>query len=323
MKSFGGYLELELPKLKEYHPDAIKLNTGRNAFEYLLRLRNLKKIYLPFFTCDVILQPINRLNLNYEFYEIDNKLEPKFDYSKLTHNDVFLYVNYFGLKDKFISQISHISPYLIIDNCQSFFSKPIEGVDTFYSPRKFFGVTDGAYLYSDKKLNVEFDTDLSFKRFEHLIKRIDLGAEEGYLDYIHSEKLLDNRCISNMSNLTNKVLKSIDYDTINRKRIDNFNFLVKEFEFLNLLKIKKVSKATLCYPLLLENSVEKHRIKLNNLNIYTPIYWKKVLEFLPDRSYFEAELVENTLYIPIDQRYNISDMKYIVKVLKDIIKKDE
>lgn len=35
---------------------------------------------------------------------------------------------------------------IILDNTQSFFQKPISGIDTIYSCRKYFGVPDGAYL---------------------------------------------------------------------------------------------------------------------------------------------------------------------------------
>lgn len=37
MKAIGGYFELELPYSEEYHKNALRLNTGRNAFEYILR----------------------------------------------------------------------------------------------------------------------------------------------------------------------------------------------------------------------------------------------------------------------------------------------
>ena len=67
---------------------------------------------------------------------------------------------------------------LIVDNTQAFcFSD--RGVDTFYSARKFFGVPDGAYLYTDKFLNVELEQDVSCQRCEHLLRRIDEGAERG------------------------------------------------------------------------------------------------------------------------------------------------
>ena len=37
MKSIGGYLELELKKNEEYHKEALRLNSGRNALEYILK----------------------------------------------------------------------------------------------------------------------------------------------------------------------------------------------------------------------------------------------------------------------------------------------
>ena len=65
MKAIGGYFELELQKNEEYHKDALSLNTGRNALEYILKANAYKKIYIPYFTCDVLLQPILKLKLKY------------------------------------------------------------------------------------------------------------------------------------------------------------------------------------------------------------------------------------------------------------------
>ena len=46
MKEIGGYLGLELSTKEEYHTCAIKLNSGRNAFRYILEAQNIKKIYI-------------------------------------------------------------------------------------------------------------------------------------------------------------------------------------------------------------------------------------------------------------------------------------
>ena len=148
-KAIGGYFELELNSTGEYHAASIALNTARNAFEYVLKVRAYKKVYIPYYTCVVMLEPIKKLNIDFEFYAIDENLEPLFDYSKIMDEQGFLYTNYFGLKDDFIKQYSTIIPNLIIDNAQSFFSEPLNDIDTFYSARKFFGVSDGAYLYSN------------------------------------------------------------------------------------------------------------------------------------------------------------------------------
>ena len=41
---------------------------------------------------------------------------------------------------------------VIIDNVQAYFQRPIEGFDTLYSCRKYFGVPDGAVLYTDLEI---------------------------------------------------------------------------------------------------------------------------------------------------------------------------
>ena len=71
----GGYFELELNKSIDYHRNAIALNTARNALEYILIAKKYQKVYIPYFTCDVILEPFQKLNIAYEFYKIDENFE--------------------------------------------------------------------------------------------------------------------------------------------------------------------------------------------------------------------------------------------------------
>ena len=116
MKAIGGYYSLELPKHKEYHTDAIKLNTGRNCLEYILRVRHYKKVYIPYYTCSVLLEPFKKLGINYSFYNIDNNLEIDNDITT-RDEEALLYVNYFGLKDTYIKYLSEqYGQNLIIDN---------------------------------------------------------------------------------------------------------------------------------------------------------------------------------------------------------------
>ncbi len=187
MKTIGGYFELELSKNKEYHQGALRLNTGRNAFEYILRAKKYEKVYLPYYTCDVMLEPIRKLALKHEFYCIDKKFQPIIDFSRQGIRDVFVYTNYFGICDIQVTQIAKTNKNLIVDNSQAFFSRPLHDVDTFYSPRKFFGVPDGAYLYTNSLLSEKFEADSSHARFKHLIKRIDVSAEVGHTDFKNIE----------------------------------------------------------------------------------------------------------------------------------------
>ena len=75
MEQIGGYFSLELSQHEEYHKDAIRLNTGRNCLEYILRAREYKKVYIPYYTCDVVLEPFKKLGIPYEYYHIDIHFE--------------------------------------------------------------------------------------------------------------------------------------------------------------------------------------------------------------------------------------------------------
>jgi hypothetical protein len=110
---------------------------------------------------------------------------------------------------------------LLIENSKAFFAKSVLNTDTFYSARKFFGVPDGAYLYSDTRKIDVITQDVSNNRMAHLLKRIDLSVEDGFSDFQENEKLLKEHTIMAMSELTQRLLCSIDYNYIMEKRRTN------------------------------------------------------------------------------------------------------
>ena len=145
----GGYFELELPRHPEFHAEAIALNSGRFCLEHLLRCRKYNKVYVPYFTCDTATEPIIKLGIPYEFYRTDKSYRIVDDIH-LGPNEALLYTNYWGLQGKYCEElVGKYDRQLILDYTQAFFSKPISGIDTFYSCRKYFGVLDGGYLYTD------------------------------------------------------------------------------------------------------------------------------------------------------------------------------
>ena len=97
--AIGGYFELELRKGEHYHKNALRLNTARNCFEYVLCVRKYTKVYIPYYTCEVMLEPLKKCNVAYEFYHINHQLEPDQDFN-LQPTEAFLYTNYYGLKQR-------------------------------------------------------------------------------------------------------------------------------------------------------------------------------------------------------------------------------
>ena len=91
-----------------YPVDGVRLNTSRNALEYILRsLPDCKHVYLPLYTCEAVVQPFKRLpNLRYSFYHINEKFEIE-DEIQLQEGDYLIANNYFGIKDAYIAELAN------------------------------------------------------------------------------------------------------------------------------------------------------------------------------------------------------------------------
>lgn len=260
-----------------------------------------------------MLEPLSKLGIDYEFYHINDVLEPK-EIVKLKNNEAFLYTNYFGLKQKCVEKLAGIyGKQLIVDNAQAFYAPRLNEIDTFYSPRKFFGVPDGGYLYTDKLLEEEIEQDYSFERMSHLLIRTDKTAEEGYLEFKKNDDSLINNPIRKMSKLTEKILSSIDYSSIIKVRQENYKFLNttlgKRNKFVFPLDDDDVP---MVYPFYTDD--ESIRQKLIQNKIYVATYWPNVFDWCENKT-LEFDLAKNILPLPIDQRYGREEMEKIVEIM--------
>lgn len=309
----GGYFELELSQKREFHSKAIRLNTARSCLEYILRLRDYKKLWIPYYTCSSILEPINRLGISYCYYRVGDNLEPVC-FPELKDGEGFLYTNYYGLKHDCIEKFADkYGNRLIVDNSQAFYDIPLSDIDTFYSARKFFGVPDGAYLYVNDVLDYNFDYDYSYERVAHLLKRIDLGAESGYDDFHKSEASLSNQPMLKMSKLTQSILMSIDYEKSAFIRKNNYSVLEKALGRSNLLNLSLGGNVPMVYPYKTKDI--GLRRKLINNKIFVAKYWPNV----KDESLFpnEVEMTNSILPLPIDQRYGGQEISRIIEMVME------
>ncbi len=316
MDAIGGYFSLELSHCEEYHKDAIKLNTGRNCLEYILRCRQYKKVYIPYYTCEVILEPFQKLCVAYEFYHIDLSLEIS-DEIHLQEGEALLYTNYYGLKQRYVQVLAEkYGQQLIIDNTQAFYAKPIPGIDTFYTCRKFFGVPDGAYLYTDTLLNMEMEQDVSYERMNSLIKRIDISPEAGYQDFRDVSKSLVGLPIKRMSKLTRRMMQGIDYEAIKQRRRANYQMLDAVLCHENNIVLKFESDAVpMVYPYLVP--IKGLRERLIENKIFVARYWPNVLTWsTKDDTCFL--LASQMIPLPIDQRYGKEELEYIISRIQEI-----
>ena len=309
----GGYFELELPDRGGFiHDDGVLLNSGRNALEYvLMALGDVKHLYVPYYTCNVVLEPIEKMDIPYSFYHINQKLEIE-GLPSLQKGDYVIYTNYFGVKDEYVKILaSHYGLHLIVDNAQAWFAEPIIGVNTIYSPRKFVGLPDGGVAYCTKHLDEnDFVQDVSFERCSHLLKRIDMGASKGYSDFKENSHKLRNQPIRRMSKLTMAMLASIDFETIKRKRTDNFKQLHEALKGSNGFEVPEMSsfECPMVYPYLSKDTLLRQRLIDNKIFVAT--YWPNVKKWAK-KGEIEYELVEKLIPIPIDQRCGVKEMDIV------------
>lgn len=309
MKEIGGYLELDEFIDNEYYKDLIRLNTGRNALIYIIKAKKIKKLYIPYYLCNSISNVLVEYRIDFEYYNIDKKFNPLLN--KTIDKDEYVYiVNYFGqLSNTRIQYFKEQYKNIIVDNTQAFFQKPIDGIDTIYSCRKFFGVPDGAYLSTDKFLAEKLEIDISKDRVKHILGRYEGRASDYYNYFQENDKNLKNEPLKYMSMLTRNILKAIDYTKVRDIRKKNYFYLDEKLKRINKLKVLEPD-VPFAYPLYLENGMEIKK-ELIEEKIYIPTLWANVLDNVKPES-IEYKYILNILPIPCDQRCGENEMEYIV-----------
>ena len=315
-KEIGGYIEFEHYNGKHFHENAFRLNCARNCLVYLIKLNNIKHIYIPYFLCDSVSAVCKKYDTKVSFYHIDEKFLPILPDSDFTQDWIYI-VNYYGqLTNQQISDYARKYKNLIVDNVQAFFQPPVEHVSTIYTCRKFFGVADGAYLYSDKKLKGKLEPDSSYNRMDFLLGRFEKTANEFYPQYTANNKLFKDEPVKLMSPLTENLMSSFEYERIEKVRTENFEYLHKQLAKINKLELT-VPNGAFTYPLFIDNGAEIRK-KLQEDKIYIPTLWPYVFEICKEND-LEYQLAKNILPLPIDQRYGKEEMAYITNRIKSCI----
>lgn len=311
MKEIGGYIELDTCRHAMLHDDAILLNCGRNALAYLLEARGIKKLYLPYFLCDSVANVCKKYGVEVAFYHIGENWLPK---DLVIDGDAWLYiVNFYGqMTREDLARLADAYRNIIIDNAQAYFDAPLANVDTLYTCRKFFGVSDGAVLYTNSKLERSLDIDESFNRIHYVLGRYERTASEFYEEASKNNDIFDNEPIKEMSRLTKNLLRSIDYEYVKQIRTNNFAYLHEKLRTVNKLNVRLIEGAFM-YPLLIDDGM-KIRKQLQQMKIYIPTLWPNVLEECEPGT-LEYKFAADILPIPVDQRYGVEDMEYLVNVI--------
>lgn len=315
MKEIGGYLSLELQNRNRFpHSEGVLLNTGRNALEYILRtLQIVKKLYIPYFTCHTVLQPVKLLGIPYEFYHVNENLEISQEI-RLSDNEFLLYTNYYGIKDEYVRRISdEYKEYLIVDNAQALFASHTDVAKCFFTPHKFVGLPDGGIAFSDHSISLDnMETDISCYRCGHLFVRFDELAIKGYDLYKTNSRQSRNQPMRKMSHLTETLLQNIDFEEVRKKRIENFNYLHNKLGRRNRFFTGFQEIGPMVYPYRTNNRALRDVLIGNH--VFVARYWPNVLEWCSP-SDIDYQLAESIIPLPIDQRYGKDEMDFIINLI--------
>lgn len=314
-KEIGGYFELEEMAGEEYYPNLYKVNLGRTALLWLLETRQYKKIYLPVFLCRSVIDICVEHDIEVEFYHLDADLNILLEERKLPAEECLYLVSYYGqLTDEKILYCQKVYGNVIVDHTHAFFQKPLKGVDTLYSCRKFWGVSDGAYVSSDIVLSGEKPEDRSGARMSHILGRYEENAGKYYQAMLDNAAGYEGMEIRKMSRLTCNFLRAIDYEKGKKQREENYALLSELLPSESVFN-RVIPEGPFAYPYYHENGMELRRW-LAGRKIFVPTYWKNMFEQCSEDS-LEYQWAANILPLPCDQRYGEEEMRYMAARIRE------
>ena len=309
VKPIGGYFELELPHGKLPYPNAVPVNFGRGGLALIVHARNYRRIWIPDYICPVVPRYLERIGVEYSRYEINLNLEPTI-IPRLERDEAFLYVNYFGVKDAYCRTLEQTQKNLILDLTQAFYYEPTVA-DGFNSARKFFGVPDGAFVFGSGLSNKDLPQAISHDQFAPLLRRADGDLAGGYSAFHSLDDARENLDAARMASLTRLLISAVNLGSARIRRLANFAKLATTLGSTNELKFEQDTMGPLVYPYLVQDG-ERLKKQLIGKKIFCPTYWPKIQSM----GAAAGRLVNDLVCIPCDQRYDCTDMEFILDMVR-------
>lgn len=318
---YGGYLPLELNSGKEmfekYNGHFCRFNSVKASFAYIIGIEKPSRMILPYYYCPSTTEALKAMGADISFYHISRDLQPE-DIPDQKNTAIFL-VDYFGVRTEEILKIAerYREATVIIDYAHSFFAEPLfrKNVYNVYSARKFFGVPDGSYVVAENNLAYSEFLSNSYDYAEYLFKSYEAGVNAAYLDKKDADKAISGN-YTNMSKLALGLLQNVDYENVRSKRINNYRTLHQLLGHMNELSVPQACPAYQ-YPLLISGDGREIKSELVKNKIFVSTLWNGQ-ELADKGNDFERNMSANAVFLPIDQRYSASDMKYLAEKVEEI-----
>ena len=355
MKEIGSEFSLSadrdfyFKRLREIGKSNLFLRCGRDALGFVADLITMRSavILMPAYCCDSMVKPFEIRGWNVVYYPVNSDLSV--DVSHLLsaydsyHPDILLIMNFFGLSNTKETAVQikikwpNINIIEDITHTLFDFEKSFTTQVDFYvgSIRKWMGITDGAMVISTKTQMSLLD----YRESDYInLRQKGLDLKEAYN---HSGdpsiKLQFRKMLSDAESTlqdgkkpflispdSHSMLDNLNVGSLKNSRKGNASFLLQLLKTIpginypgNIDQILTITPFSIPVLINNRNMVQK---KMAEKGVYAALLWpltKKAKEISS-----VATLMENKmLSIPVDQRYNASDMLHIYNIIKKLVNK--
>lgn len=307
------------------------------CLENILKNKQIKKAYLPSYSCFSMTEPFLDLGIEVEYYDVYYNEGLKYDIDFRDDIDIFLAMNYFGYSntnmDSYIRKFKSMGKIVIEDITHSIFSTKRFSKFSDYligSLRKWMPLASGGIAVN---MNSNFEIEINSKSNEKMIdiKKVAMQNKKDYIEnannvsketfmsqFAQSTKALaeDYRNYS-IDDESLKIIMGIDINKIINSRIENIKLiyekLKKNLNIRFLVENYNGEDALLFVPIILEHDLRDNLRKyLIEKKVYLPIHWPLEEE---NNNIFEKELS-----LICDQRYTKEQILEYIDMIIEYLK---
>ncbi|RQO76835.1 hypothetical protein DBR44_03925 [Aquitalea sp. FJL05] len=342
-RTIGGEMEITFAMLAEGDdplvwpdfgkPHHIRCDTGRSALKLALQDwksrtgSNSKTVWIPYYLCHSVLNAICQSDCEVKFYDDypgqhawEKPPAPRAD-------DLLLIVHYFGLRNQaaldWLAARQTRAFYVLEDCVQAPYTHGIGqmGDYTITSLRKWWPTPDGATMASNKplpatKLECSNETFVSQRAMAKMV-RAQAHDQAQYLRWVeNSESCLEDAPPRHPSWLSCRLMANADPATASSRRRQNWQLLATALD--SIATVTPVysdlgeGEVPLAFPITVSVTVRSAlRNYLRENRVFCPVHWP-LHHQVPEKA---QNLSSTLLSIPIDQRYDVSDMQHIAHLI--------
>lgn len=298
-----------------------------------------KKVLLPAYTCQTVIDPFLQEGWVIEYYNISRKLRIDTGHLKSKYADfkpqICLAHPYYGAdlnQDELdaLSDLKNDGCILVEDLTQCVFSTQRPDIFDYFtgSYRKWFPIPDGAFAIGndldveDMAENMDFVQPMADAMYLrgafHQTGNNNLKEISRRVGNVAINHISGTIACHSMSGLSQYLLSTINIESTKKSRFENYRYLYDHIQKSNICEpvdrgIDELTCAPLFFPIYVKDRAVFQK-KLAQQEIYAPILWPvHTDELLINESV--KRIYDEILMLPIDQRYGEKDMKRIVEVV--------